>query len=75
MPTETETQSGDPLRALSLKIFCDFPDVKDLSPAQQSALHEFFHEVLAAGYKLYQKVDPKLAAPIIKKKFGLCVDC
>ena len=75
MSTETGTQSRDPLRQLALNIFCDLPDVEDLSPEQQCALHEFFHEVLAAGYKLYQKVPPEFAAPIIKKKFGICVNC
>lgn len=75
MPTESETQSRDPLRQLSLNIFCDLPDVQELSTEQQCALHEFFHEVLAAGYKLYQKVPPEHAAPIIKKKFGVCVAC
>ncbi len=49
------------------------PDVKDLSPEQQCALHEFFHVVLAAGYKLYQIVPPKYADPIMVKKFGLII--
>lgn len=62
---------GDRLSKLSLDIFCDYPDIKDLTIEQRCALHEFFHAVLAAGYKLYQVVPPKKAAPIIKKKFGL----
>jgi len=59
------------LAKLSLNIFCDFPDIKDLTPEQRCALHEFFHVVLAAGYRLYQIVPPDKAGPIIKKKFGL----
>jgi hypothetical protein len=64
----------DPLVKLQLNIFCDIPDAKDLTPEQRFALHEFFHVVLAAGYKLYQVVPPAKAAPIIKKKFGIVID-
>jgi hypothetical protein len=64
----------DPLGILALNVFCDLPDVKDLTPEQRYALHQFFHEVMAAGYKLYQIVPPKLAAPIVKKKFGLMIE-
>jgi hypothetical protein len=60
----------DPLGILSLNIRCD-PPPDDLSPEQQCALHEFFHEVLAAGYKLYQVVPPDRAASMIKEKFKL----
>jgi hypothetical protein len=69
MPSEPRDTMG----VLSLNIRCNDPDVKDLSPEQQSALHEFFHLVLAAGYQLYQKVPPTKADPIIKKKFGLII--
>jgi hypothetical protein len=61
----------DAMGKLSLNLFCEDPDVKDLSPEQQCALHEFFHLVLAAGYKLYQIVPPKSADTIIQKKFGI----
>jgi hypothetical protein len=61
----------EPLGKLSLQIFCDLPDVKDLTTEQRCALHEFFHTVLAAGYRLYQIVPPDKAGPIIVKKFGL----
>ncbi len=64
----------DPLVTLTVNPFCDLPDVKDLSVEQQCALHEFFHSVLAAGYRLYQIVPPEKAAVIIKKKFGLVLD-
>lgn len=63
----------DVMGRLSVNIRCEEPDIKDLLPDQQSALHEFFHVVLAAGYRLYQKVPPKSADPIVKKKFGLVI--
>jgi hypothetical protein len=69
MPNEPRDAMG----VLSLNIRCDEPDIKDLSPEQQSAMHEFFHLVLAAGYKLYQVVPPKSADPIMKKKFGIVI--
>jgi hypothetical protein len=63
----------DPLHILSLNIFCA-PPPKELTPEQLCALHEFFHEVLAAGYKLYQKVPIDQAAEVIREKFGkMCV--
>ena len=64
----------DPLHRLSVNIMCEQPDVDKFSTEQQYALHEFFHVVLAAGYKLYQVVPAREAAPIIQKKFGLIVD-
>jgi hypothetical protein len=69
----TSPQGGprDPIRRLSFHIACDPVDVRQLTIEQIFALHEFFHSVLAAGYKLYQVVPVKLAAPIIQKKFGL----
>jgi hypothetical protein len=45
--------------------------VEELSYEQQLALHEFFHRILAEGYKLYQTVPRSLAEPIIRKKFDL----
>jgi hypothetical protein len=62
---------SDPLSRLSLHIFCDLPDVEGLSSEQRCALHESFHTVLSAGYKLYQIVPPHRASKIIKKKFAL----
>lgn len=61
----------DPLARLSIHPFCDYPDVYGLTPEQQCALHEFFHTVLAAGYRMYQVVPPPRAGLIIKKKFGM----
>jgi hypothetical protein len=62
---------NDPLVKLNLHIFCDLPDVEGLSFEQRCALHEYFHTVLSAGYKLYQIVPPDRASKIIKKKFAL----
>ncbi len=64
--------SKDAFRKMSLNLLCE-PPPKGTTPEQQFALHEFFHEVLVAGYKLYQKVPPDIAAPIIKEKFGLII--
>jgi hypothetical protein len=47
--------------------------VEELSYEQQLALHEFFHRILAEGYKLYQTVPRRLAEPIIRKKFDLMI--
>jgi hypothetical protein len=69
--------SRDPLRLLAESPFCDFPenpdhpDTRDLTPEQQAALHEWYHEVLAAGYRLYQKIPPARAAIVMRKKLGL----
>ena len=59
------------LNKLSMNLRCDEPLVEDLSPEQIDALHEFFHTLLAAGYKLYRYVPPLYADPVIKDKFGL----
>jgi hypothetical protein len=58
---------------LSLNILCGVPDIKDLSLEQRCALHEFFHTLLAATYKLYQVVPPAKAVPIMRKKFDLAI--
>src|SRR6516162_4367951 len=48
--------SRNPFHRLSRGIFCSSRDVEELSYEQQLALHEFFHRILAEGYKLYQTV-------------------
>lgn len=60
---------SDPIHYLSLNIQCEAPP-EELTDRQKFALHEFFHEVLASAYKLYQTVPPNLAADIIRQKFG-----
>jgi len=71
MPSKRPTHAKkDPMRILTINPWCEYPDVKDLSVEQQCALHEFFHSVLVAGYRLYQTVPPEKAAVIISKKFG-----
>ena len=59
------------MNKLSVGLRCDEPLVEDLSPEQIDAVHEFFHVLLAAGYKLYQSVPPNYADAIIKAKFGI----
>jgi hypothetical protein len=54
---------------LSVNVFC-MPPPDDLTVEQLCALHEFFHEVLAAGYRLYQVVPIDKAAEIIRQKFS-----
>lgn len=58
----------DPLFRLEDNILCNLPP-KELTREQQFAMHEFFHSVLSAGYKLYQIVPADIAAPIIRDKF------
>jgi hypothetical protein len=60
---------GDPLKYLAAHIFCE-PPPDDLSVEQLCALHEFFHVVLAAGYRLYQVVPADKAAAVIHAKFS-----
>lgn len=70
MPEHVHHRStGDPLKRLAGNVFCEVPP-DNLSVEQLCALHEFFHSVLAAGYKLYQIVPAEKAAPIICDKFG-----
>jgi hypothetical protein len=68
--TSPSDEPRDPLDRLAIKPFCDLPDVEHLTVEQRYALHEFFHAVLTAGYKLYQVVPARRAADIIRKKFG-----
>jgi hypothetical protein len=60
---------NDPLLWLSRHTFCQ-PPPDELTIEQLCALHEFFHVVLAAGYKLYQVVPIDKAAAVIREKFG-----
>jgi hypothetical protein len=50
-------------------IFC-LPPPDGLTVEQLCALHEFFHAVLVAGYRLYQVVPIDKAADIIRDKFS-----
>jgi hypothetical protein len=62
----------NPFLLLAQNILCG-PPPKHLTPEQVYALHEFFHEVAACGFKLYQTVPPDLANPIIKEKLGIMI--
>jgi hypothetical protein len=64
---------NDPFLVLAQNILCA-PAPAHLTPNQAFALHEFFHEVAAAGFKLYQTVPPDVALPIIKEKFAAMLD-
>ena len=70
MPDELpHHRPNDPILHLSLHTLC-MPPPDDLTVEQLCALHEFFHEVLAAGYRLYQVVPIDKAVPVIREKFG-----
>ncbi len=65
--------STDIVTIVSVTPFCDAPDVVDFTPEQQAALHVFKHEVLAAGYRLYQTVPASMAGPLLAKFLkGVC---
>jgi hypothetical protein len=70
MRTEGVNAMPEPMHVLAAKIKCEAPP-DGLTEQQLFALHEFFHEVLAAGYKLYQKVPRETAAKVIKEKFDI----
>ena len=55
------------LKANLLNPKCTPPDVGDLTPLQQEAMHVFVHEVLASLHRLYMIVPPNQTDPIIDK--------
>ena len=67
VPSVKFTVKKDPFFILAQNIFCENPP-GGLSFEQQCALHEFYHEVCAAGFKLYQKVPADKAFENIKTK-------
>jgi hypothetical protein len=56
------------------KFFCMDPEVMALTQEQQSALHVCKHEMLAAIYRLYEKVPVQTADDILVKHFNEIVD-
>jgi hypothetical protein len=58
---------------LGAKFFCMDPEVMALTQEQQSALHVCKHEILAAIYRLYEKVPVQTADDILVKHFDLIV--
>jgi hypothetical protein len=66
----TQTRAKEPMHELAARIRCEAPP-DGLTDEQLFALHEFFHVVLAAGYRLYQVVPREKAAPVIKEKFEI----
>jgi len=69
---KSSPREDPPLQLLAVNIRCD-PPPAGLTTEQKMALHEYFHVVLAATYKLLQIVPYRDAAPILKKKFGLVI--
>lgn len=66
---------NDPMHSFAeLPILCDAPTRRKLTPDQMAALHVFKHEVLAAGFRVYEKIPPKLAGPIIASQLGNLMD-
>jgi hypothetical protein len=61
---------SDPIDRLAINPFCEFPS-PHLTLEQKFAIHEFFHTVLAAGYKLYQIVPQELASSVVRKKLQM----
>jgi hypothetical protein len=60
-----------PLKVLAETTSCNYPEIKmwNLGAPEQAALHEFKHELLAAGYRLYGKVSVAKAALVLNKAF------
>ena len=58
----------------SQKIFCAPAQTGALTQEHLIALHVFKHEMLAAAYRLYQKVPPHLADPILETYFIVAPD-
>ena len=52
------------------RILCAPATIRGLTAEQQSDLHLFKHELLAAVHRLYQRVPPNLADPIIGRYFA-----
>jgi hypothetical protein len=67
MAKQARKTQADVVALVAVTPFCDAPDVVDFTPEQQAALHVFKHEVLAAGYRLYQSVPPSMAGPLLAK--------
>ncbi|HMA71575.1 MAG TPA: hypothetical protein VKP67_08820 [Xanthobacteraceae bacterium] len=62
-------RSAEPMHKIATTD-CDYPKIEGLTKEQRAALHVFKHELLAAGFRLYQEVPVKLAAPILIDMFG-----
>ncbi len=64
MPTRLSHKSSDALTILA-SYYCLAPD--GLSEEDLATLHVFKHEVLTAGFRVYEKISVKTAAPLIAK--------
>lgn len=56
------------------KILCAPAQTGPLTQEHLTALHLFKHEMLAAAYRLYLKVPPNLADPVLEKYFIVAPD-
>ena len=63
---------SDPIARLALHPFCE-PPPPGLTIEQHFAIHEFWHTVIAAGYKLYQVVPVDSASSVLTTKFEMMV--
>jgi hypothetical protein len=63
---DTLTTKTDLLDHVSAMV-CMWPGVDKLRPDQLAALHVFKHEFLAAGFRLYERISPDIARPILQK--------
>jgi hypothetical protein len=61
--------NAEPMHKIAITD-CDYPKIEPLTKEQRTALHVFKHELLAAGFRLYQEVPVKQAAPILVDMFA-----
>jgi len=61
--------NAEPMHKIAITD-CDYPKIERLPKQHRAALHAFKHELLAAGFRLYQDVPVKQAAPILVDMFS-----
>lgn len=49
-------------------LLCMEPEVSKLEESQRQALHVMKFEMLASLHRLYEKIHPDIAEPIVKRK-------
>ena len=68
-----KTLAENLINALQVQPFCDGPDLEGLSPQQQAALHVFQHEMLAAYFRVCEKVSEDTVNGIINRRLTKAV--
>lgn len=58
------------LKSIQLRPFCDHPDIEDLTPEQQAAMHAFLHEVMAAYFRMTMVVPVGTATRVLNARFA-----